>query len=159
MIKKNESESQKFNIPINNDAPVTAHAKIQINSELEKVSQTLADLAEWTNWRRKIDYVKVINNTSEVKVGTEFVWKSGGLKYKSKVYTFSENEFGWTGKTLGAFAVHNWCLKSLGSKTEVEVWESLTGIAIKLMKKNMERSLPKMMENDLADLKAACEKN
>ncbi len=152
-----QNEEQQFSIAVQNDAPVIAHKKILINAPSEKVISKISDINNWPAWRKSIVWSYPIPIDYPVDAGTDFRWKSGSLKYKSNVHTYTKNAFGWTGKTIGAYAVHNWSFKKVDDQTEVEVWESLNGFAIRLMKKNMSKELPRMLNQDLLELKEVCE--
>jgi len=43
-------------------------------------------------------------------------------------------QLGWTGKTFGMFAIHNWTLTENDGKTKVSIEESLEGLFAKLLK-------------------------
>ncbi len=66
--------------------------------------------------------------------------------------------FGWTGKTFGMFAIHNWTLTETNGQTIVSVDESMEGFLAKLLKKSFKKNLEKGMQNWLDLLKQECEK-
>jgi len=68
-----------------------------------------------------------------------------------------EKEFGWTGKTFGMFAIHNWTLTELNGQTIVKVDESMEGFLARLFKKSFNRNLKKGMVKWLDLLKRQCE--
>lgn len=152
----NDKYLENFNIEVDKQALVIAKESMIINAEPSEILAVLSNIKNWPSWRSDIEYTEILNEKSQQEI--KFKWKSKGLKYTSMVHTYSDNLFGWTGRTFGAFAIHNWQLKSVKTGTEVEVSESLTGVSIRLMKKKMMKELPEMMRKDLQDLKNKCEK-
>jgi len=150
-----DKNSENFAIEIDEKALVLAKETIIIKAEPTKILEVLADIKNWSIWRSDIEYTKILDKKSQKEL--KFEWKSGGLKYRSVVHTHSNNLFGWTGRTVGAYAIHNWCLKKVENGTEVEASESLSGFSIRLMKKKMILELPQMMKKDLQELKNKCE--
>ncbi|MEE8759035.1 MAG: SRPBCC family protein, partial [Bifidobacterium sp.] len=149
----------EFTIVIDTNAPVVSSGKILISASPEKVLAILKDISKWQDWRADIEYVKLIEQAdNSVRTGTRFEWKANGLKYQSRIHTSSNHSFGWTGKTIGAFAIHNWSVDPDGQRTEVKVSESLSGFAINLMRRKMNRELPDLIKKDLMELKYRCEK-
>jgi hypothetical protein len=144
-----------MNIDINKKAPVIARQEIIVNASIEKVRSKLTDIDNWVSWRSSIIQSQLLGPINE---GTNFKWKSDGLSYNSKIHTYNNNAFGWTGTTTGAYAVHNWYFTEENGKTTVKVEESLEGFIIRIIKKSMQKKLLQMMEKDLMELKVECEK-
>lgn len=69
-----------------------------------------------------------------------------------------ESKFGWTGTTLGAYAIHNWFFESNGNKTIVRVEESLQGVFPRLFKNYFQKNLDSGILKNMNELKAASEK-
>ena len=141
---------------INEKAPVIAKEDIIINAPMSKVWGQLTAITEWVKWQRDIEKVEI---DEELMVGSEFTWKSGGVNIKSKVHTLNGSQaFGWTGKTMGILAVHNWYLEEVsGEGVRVEVEESMEGILAFLFKGMMVKSLRRGMVTWLRYLKESCE--
>ncbi len=145
------------NMKINPDAPVVQTKSITINATPEKIWHVLSDVKNWSQWNEKIDKVQI---EEKLIVGTEFIWKSGGTKIKSKVHTLNINKtLGWTGKTVGAQAIHNWHFTETENGTKITVEESMEGWLIGLMKKKMNTILEKDMAAWLEQLKLESERN
>lgn len=141
---------------INQEATVFQSMSIIINEKPEKIWKILSDVNHWTNWNLKI---KKVNIEEELKVGSEFTWTSGGSKITSKVHTFdSYKTFGWTGKTFGARAIHNWHFEQVEGGTKIIVEESMEGWLISLIKKKMNKILVEDMTHWLEQLKVESEK-
>ncbi|MCB0427783.1 MAG: SRPBCC family protein [Mangrovimonas sp.] len=145
-----------MNIPINQNAPVKSNSEIAINAPVEKVWLILTKINDWPTWQTE---VTASNLKKDLKEGAEFKWKAGGLSFTSQIHTIEPNiKFGWTGKTFGANAIHNWFFKSEGDKTIVYVEESLQGIFPKLFKRYFQKNLDVGVKMNLLDLKTASEK-
>lgn len=141
---------------INSHAPVKCCKKVFIHAPVEKVWRILTDIDKWTNWQKAVTYSKI---NGELIPGTTFDWKSGGLKIQSTLHTVETFEYlGWTGKSLGSLAIHNWILKDIHGKTEVLVEESMEGLFVKLLNKVFNRVLEKGMIASLEQLKQVSEK-
>lgn len=141
---------------INNNAPVKCNKEITINTDSEKVWDVLTDIDKWTTWNTKVSNVK-LNGMLEPE--TTFDWKTGGAKIHSTLHTVEPfKNFGWTGKALGAFAIHNWTLKETNGQTKVFVEESMEGFLVSLFKRSFNKNLENGMQKWLDLLKQACEK-
>lgn len=140
---------------INKNAPVKCRKTITINADVEKVWLILTNINDWMSWQTNVTYSKI---NGQLMAGTTFDWKAEGLKIRSTLHTVELHRyFGWTGKSIGMFAIHNWTLKSNGNKTEVIVEESMNGFLAKIFKKMLGRMLEKGMQLCLVQLKQKCE--
>lgn len=141
---------------ININAPVTCNKSITITASSKKVWEILTNINNWDSWQTDISKSKM---NGELKPNSTFVWKSGGTTIHSTLHTVNPyKQLGWTGKTFGMFAIHNWTLTEKDGKTEVNVEESLEGLLAKLLKKRLNKDLEKGMLNWLDLLKQECEK-
>lgn len=146
----------QVNMTINLEAPVIQTKEIFINAAPEKVWEVLTDIKNWGEWNNRI---KKPTLQEELKVGTAFTWKTNGSKIKSKIHTYRTNQvMGWTGKTFGARAIHNWYLEPINNGTLVKVEESMEGWVIRLMKNKMDNILKEDMDFWLQQLKIKSEK-
>lgn len=140
---------------INENAPVKCSKTITINANTEKVWQVMTDIDNWANWQTDISKPKL---NGELKPETTFDWKTGGAKIHSTLHTVEPfNDFGWTGKTFGMFAIHNWTLTENNGQTTVSVDESMEGFFAKFLKKSFNKNLEKGMQTWLELLKKECE--
>ena len=81
------------------------------------------------------------------------------MKIQSKLHTVEQNfKFGWSGKTLGIYAIHNWKISEKEGKCVVDVEESMEGLLAKIFKKSMNKTLENVMQKWLDNLKVECEK-
>lgn len=140
---------------INLKAPVIEQKKIEIAAPTAIVWQVLTDIESWPDWQENVNSAKLKGAVAE---GTKFVWKAGGLTFHSQLHTVESHQaFGWTGKIMGAFAIHNWTFTDKGKTTLVSVEESLEGFFPSLMKKSFQKNLTAGMEKSLNELKLKCE--
>jgi hypothetical protein len=142
---------------INEKAPVKCSQLIKINAGIEKVWLVITQIDQWESWQKNISDVRL---KGEIKAGTHFEWKTGGVKIQSILHTVEPfTHFGWTGKTYGTSAIHNWTLESRNGQTIVSVDESMEGLLARLFKPAFNKNLQRDMHNWLELLKAACEKS
>lgn len=140
----------------NDLAPVKCKKTITINADRKRIWSILAAINNWPLWQKDISFSKL---NGELKPGTTFDWKSGGVTIHSTLHTVeSFNEIGWTGKALGTFAIHNWKLIEKSDRTEVIADESMEGFLVRLLKKMFRKNLEKGMQSWLEMLKEESEK-
>jgi hypothetical protein len=141
---------------INENAPVKCSKSITIHADGKKVWSILTNIDNWASWQTDIS--KPILN-GDLKPETTFDWKTGGAKIHSTLHTVEPyTKFGWTGKTFGMFAIHNWIITERDGKTIVDVDESMEGFLAGLFKKSFNKNLEKGMQKWLELLKARCER-
>lgn len=143
-------------IPINENAPARTKNQIEISAPIEIVWKILTNIDDWPKWQKSVSEAVMMGSVEE---GTKFNWKAGGLSFKSCIHTSKPNkEFGWTGVTFGASAIHNWKFAEKGNKTIVNVEESLQGVFPKFFKGFFQKELDKGVLTNLEELKTASEK-
>ena len=141
---------------INQNAPVKCSKSISINAESKKVWSVMTDIGNWANWQTDISQPK-LNGT--LAPDSSFVWKTGGAKINSTLHTVNPyQQFGWTGKTFGMFAIHNWMITENKGETQVLVEESMEGFLARFFKSSFNKNLEIGMKHWLVLLKAECEK-
>ena len=91
--------------------------------------------------------------------GSRFKWKTAGMSISSVIHTITPyTNFGWSGKSMGLVAVHNWHLTEVKKQTEVKVEESMDGILARWFKSMFTKNLEKSMQKWLELLKQECER-
>lgn len=141
---------------INNNAPVKCSKSITINASSKKVWQVLTNIDNWVTWQTDISKPKL---NGQLVPSTTFDWKTGCASIHSTLHTVEPfRRFGWTGKTFGMFAIHNWALTEIDGQTIVSVDESMEGFLAKLLKKSFNKNLEKGMQHWLIALKEESEK-
>lgn len=142
---------------INHQAPVVCSNTITINANIEQVWRTLTDIDRWPTWQTAIKKSKL---NGELGPQTSFDWKNGESKIHSTLHTVKPfKNFGWTGKSMGAYAIHNWTLTETEGKTFVFVEESMEGLTVWLFKRMINQSLENGMQKWLQLLKQTCEQS
>lgn len=141
---------------ININAPVKCSKTILINANKEQVWSVLTDIARWPVWHSELSKTKL---NGAFKSGSEFVWKNGSTTIHSILHSVEPiNNFGWTGKAFGTFAIHNWTLTETNNQTLVTVDESMEGLLVSLFKKQFSRILEEGLQIWLEFLKKECER-
>lgn len=139
----------------NKNAPVYYSERIMINSTAEKVWKKLSEIDNWPSWQKPIKFARL---NGELKPGTTFDWKSGNSNIHSTLHTVNPpNVIGWSGKSMGINAVHNWEIIQKGAAVEVFVEESMEGFLAKLMKGSLNKIVKQALTESLKELKVACE--
>lgn len=140
---------------IDTNAPVFARKGILIHAPVEKVWQIQADIENWFKWQPDVTSAKL---EGTLAAGTTFRWKAKGLNIVSTLHTVKPHQqIGWTGISLGMFAVHNWTFEARGEATLVTTEESLSGWLTRLMKLFDPDFLEKSLETSLQILKTRSE--
>lgn len=150
------SINPKMNILTNPNALVKATKSITIEASPEKVWAVLTDINHWATWQTDISRPTL---NGPLQSNTTFDWKTGGAGIHSTLHTVEPNKsLGWTGKTFGMYAIHNWTLTEVASGTQVSVDETMEGFLAGLFKKSFNRNLDRDMQHWLELLKAEVEK-
>ncbi len=140
---------------INTSAPVFARKEIVIHAPVEKVWETQTGIDNWSKWQPDIASAKL---EGALAVGAVFRWKAKGLAITSTLHTVEPNRrVGWTGVSLGMYAIHNWMFEPQGDFTRVVTEESLSGWFARLMKLFDPGFLDKSLETSLQILKSTSE--
>ncbi|UJH91208.1 SRPBCC family protein [Antarcticibacterium sp. 1MA-6-2] len=141
---------------INKEAPAVEKQQIFIDAPVEVVWEVLTEINSWPEWQEKVQKAEL---TGKVEEGAKFEYRSGGINFKSQIHTYDPyTSFGWTGKTMGASAVHNWNFMEEKEGTVVSVEESIEGLYPSLLKKKFRNELQAGMEMNLQELKKESEK-
>lgn len=140
---------------IDTNAPVFARKEIIIHAPAEKVWELQTDIENWNRWQPDITSAKL---EGALKADTIFRWKAKGLNIVSTLHTVKPlKQIGWTGLSLGMFAIHNWMFEARGKTTLVVTEESLSGWLTRLMILLDPRFLEKSLETSLNNLKFMAE--
>jgi hypothetical protein len=142
--------------PVQAEAPVLSRQNIVVQAPLADVWALLTEIDAWPLWQSEISRTHLAGGLA---VGSSFRWKTGGAVIRSVLHTVSPMAaLGWTGKTLGVSAIHNWTLLAEGDQVTVAVEESMDGLLARLFKKAFQRNLEKGMAHWLKALKSAAER-
>ncbi|MFP4417586.1 MAG: SRPBCC family protein [Chitinivibrionales bacterium] len=144
-----------MNIAINPKAPVVECQSIIIQTPASRVWEVLTSIDNWAQWQTSVTESQL---HGPVQQGTSFSWTAAGIRFESSIHTSIENSaFGWTGKTTGVRAIHNWSFEEKEGTSTVRVEESLQGFLPRLLRGSFRKSLRRGMEIQLHELKKACE--
>ncbi|WP_343671211.1 SRPBCC family protein [Chitinophaga sp.] len=147
--------SYKVSTSINLNAPVKTYQQITINASPEKVYQVMSDIDHWAQWQQDVTEPKL---NGPFEKGSSFDWKSGGLTIHSTIHTaIPGQKIGWSGKALGAFAIHNWTFVAENGHTTVKVEESMEGWLVYVMRNKFQKGLETSLQVWLKNLKAKAE--
>lgn len=145
-----------MNVLPNPSAPVITHQSVVIEASPAQIWAVLTDINNWAAW---LPDVKRPQLNGGLQPGTTFDWKSNGAGIHSTLHTVAPaHELGWTGKSLGVYAIHNWTLTAVPSGTEVVVDESMQGLLASLFQGPLNCGLAKSTLQWLELLKAEAEK-
>jgi uncharacterized protein YndB with AHSA1/START domain len=116
---------------IHEEAAVKASSEIVIHASPEKVWHLLTDINNWPAWQSTVSAAKM---NGPLEPGTTFVWTNGGTKITSRLaLVHPMTQFVWTGKALGAKAIHVWNLQAApDGGTLVKTVESMDGFMLKI---------------------------
>lgn len=145
-----------MNTPINTKAPLFARKQVVIQAPLEKVWDLQTQIDRWSVWQPDITMAKL---HGPLAAGSIFRWKAKGLNITSTLHTVeASHKIGWTGVSLGMYAIHNWTFEPQGAATRVTTEESLSGWLTRLLKLSDPKFLEKSLEATLEVLKTQAEK-
>ncbi|MDJ1498293.1 SRPBCC family protein [Cytophagaceae bacterium DM2B3-1] len=140
---------------IHEQAPVKTYQEITINASPQKVYQIMSEINHWAEWHGDVTEPTL---TGSFTKGSSFDWKSGGLTIHSTLHTVVPNQkIGWSGKALGAFAIHNWSFIEHNGQTTVKVDESMEGWLVYLMRTKFQHGLEESLQIWLKNLKSKAE--
>ncbi|AXV37819.1 MAG: polyketide cyclase [Methanobacterium sp. BRmetb2] len=142
-------------IKINEDAPVIARSKIEINAEPERVWNLLSDINNWSKWNPDIETTSLKGNLEK---GTGFRWKTSSGTITSTLQLVDPPEIlAWTGKIMSIKAIHIYQLESENSETLVKTEESWEGLLARILRGTLQKQLQKSIDAGLQYLKTAAE--
>ena len=149
------NDRSPMNISTNPSAPVKCSKSIIIKASPDHVWNILASIDNWASWQTDIKNPKL---NGPVSPGSTFDWKTGGAGIHSTLHTVEPaKSLGWTGKTFGMYAVHNWTLTEVPGGTQVSVDESMEGLLAGLFRSSFNKNLAKDMQHWLELLKTKSE--
>jgi hypothetical protein len=140
---------------INELALVRSTRELRIEATPDVVWSILTDVNSWPTWNPAVSRARL---DGPFLPGSIFRWKSGGSSIVSTLQEVEQpRRMSWTGKTLGAAAVHVWTLEPVGTGMLVRTSESFEGWLVRLLRSWFQRLLDTTLEEALRSLKAAAE--
>lgn len=144
-----------MNTGIDTTASLSARKTIVIEAPIDVVWNVQTDIEAWPQWQPDISAATL---DGALTAGSIFRWKAKGLKIVSTLHTVEpQRQIGWTGDSLGMFAIHNWTFEAEDLGTRVITEESLSGWLVRLLKIFDPQFLDKSLEASLQTLKAQAE--
>lgn len=141
---------------IDSTASLTAKKEMIINAPVERIWKIQSDINNWPKWQKDVSYARLQGRLAK---GTVFKWKAMGMNITSELQEVNNNkEIGWSGKSIGMNAVHNWKFEKQGNKTKVITEESLSGWFPRIIKLFKPDFLEKSLLKSLQTLKHQAEK-
>lgn len=139
---------------IDEQAPVTARAKIDIAAGPDVLWDLLTTMDKWPQWNPDVKAA----SQPELHAGATFRWKAGPAALTSTLTEVDRPRVvGWTGVSMGIKAVHVWRLASDGTTSQAQTEESWSGMLPRLMPGMMRKSLQKTLDSWLHHLKIEAE--
>jgi uncharacterized protein YndB with AHSA1/START domain len=150
------SNRHLLTISTNPKAPVKCSKSIVIKARPEHVWALLTNIDGWAVWQVDITKPKL---NGPLQPGTTFDWKTGGAGIHSILHTVEPSRsLGWTGRTFGLYAVHNWTLTEVAGGTIVSVDETMEGFLARVFKSSFNKNLSSGMQHWLDLLKNESER-
>ena len=140
---------------INEAAPVVSSHQVIVKAPLETVWRLLTDIDRWSNWNAAVTKAHL---DGELKTGTTFRWKSGGMTIVSILQQIEPmTRLVWTGRAIGTQVIHVWTFAKSDEGIRVSTSESFEGWLVHLMRKTMQRTLDRSLVAWLQALKKCAE--
>jgi uncharacterized protein YndB with AHSA1/START domain len=141
---------------VDEHAPAKSTRELHIDASPEVVWANLADINNWPRWNAGVSRARL---DGPLNPGSTFRWRSGGSSIVSRITEVDRPcRIAWTGRTLGATAVHVWDLIPVGTGVLVKTSESFDGWLVRLFRSPFQRLLDKALDDTLRSLKTAAEK-
>jgi len=93
---------------------VHARNEIEIPAPPERIWRWLCRAERWPEWYGNCGWIRFRNNEGpDLQRGTSFVWKTFGVRVRSKVLVYEPAlELGWDATAFGLRAYHGWRFES-----------------------------------------------
>lgn len=141
---------------IDRNAPAVGSGEIRIGASPEVVWDVIADIEHWPGWNQDIASASLEGDLVE---GTTFRWKSGRSTITSTLRVVDPpRRLGWTGRTLGITAIHDWRLEPADGGTLVRTDESWGGLLARLFSGYSRKTIEKAIASGLGYLKVEAER-
>lgn len=128
---------------IDGEAPVVAHATVEIDAPPHVAWDVIADFERWPTWNADVTSVSV---SGPVAPGTEFTWKAG-MSIRSRLEAVERpNLLAWSGRTFGIRAIHVWTFSEKDGKTLASSAESWNGPLPRLLPAPLRKQLRNSLE-------------
>jgi hypothetical protein len=140
---------------IDTSAPVISRAEIEIAAPPDVVWEVLTDFNRWPTWNTA---VKSMSAPEPVVVGSVFRWKAGPGRITSTIQHLEPpRSIAWSGRTMGIRAIDVFRLEARDGTTFVREEESWGGPVARMLRKSLQRTLDRSLQEGVRALKDAAE--
>jgi uncharacterized protein YndB with AHSA1/START domain len=140
---------------IDTSAPVISRAEIEIAAPPDVVWEVLTDFNRWPTWNAA---VKSMSAPEPVAVGSVFRWKAGPGRITSTIQHLEPPRLvAWSGRTTGIRAIDVFRLEARDGTTFVREEESWGGPVARMLRKSLQRTLDRSLQEGVRALKDAAE--
>lgn len=138
----------------NPDAPILLREECEVEGPPEVAWRVLLDVGAWPRWHRGIDFAVLRGGAVP---GASLTWRADGMRIASLLVEVDEpNYVGWTIRTFGARGYQRWTLAAApGGRTRVRLEESWEGLAVRILRGTLRRTLRLSREEWMAGLARA----
>jgi uncharacterized protein YndB with AHSA1/START domain len=156
MSQVTEIDPKTSDVRINARAPVILGGEIEIDASPEVVWEELSTIERWPDWNPNVRSASV---EGKLRAGTTFRWRAGPALITSNLIRVDPpRQIAWTGKTMGINVIHLYRLESRDGKTFARTEESVEGIAARLFRRPVKRSMDRALDIGLQGLKSEAER-
>lgn len=140
---------------VDHGAPICESDEIMIGAAADVVWDTLSDFSSWPLW---MPGVKSMQVDGPIQAGTKFEWKAGPGTIRSEILESDRPRgIGWKGRTFGITALHVWRIEEQDGGTRTFTEESWDGRLARVLRRSMDKTVSKALEDGLAALKREAE--
>lgn len=127
-----------------------------VAAPLEVVWEVLTGFDQWPRWNPD---VKSMSYDGPLTPGSQFRWKAGPGTIVSTLEQVERPRLvRWRGRTMSIGAIHEWRLEPRDGGTAVETEESFAGLAARLFRGPLQKTLDKTLDRGLEHLKREAER-
>lgn len=127
-----------------------------VAAPLEVVWEVLTGFDQWPRWNPD---VKSMSYDGPLTPGSQFRWKAGpGTIVSTLEQVEPPRLVRWRGRTMSIGAIHEWRLEPRDGGTAVETEESFAGLAARLFRGPLQKTLDKTLDQGLEHLKREAER-
>jgi uncharacterized protein YndB with AHSA1/START domain len=136
---------------INGQAPVVVSAAIEVAASPDVVWGVLTDFDAWPSWNPEVSEASL---GGALAPGSGFQWKAGPGTIRSTIRELDPpRRIAWTGRSMGASAIHVWTLESSSGGTALRTEESVEGLIVRALRGRMQTTFQDAIDSAVRHLK------